>query len=338
MAKQRGAQKVMAQKRGGHKAPACEQRRKPLQKSKVPKLKRGGREALSMDQVVHFYHVLLRDLNCAWAAVMFVLGVLLGERAELLCNVEDAWFTGLDPSQGMLPQCFIKSINKKTKTREIPLNGAFGHLMWTWVTGDPLLGGHEAGVESRTRTQWPHQGQVLFQRRRRRGKQPLGRFLFPGRALGGNDERQWNKPISSRGFFGKFQEAQKLIIKQVQTAREQQQSHPFDGVCLKRVTTHSIKKSAVTLLKTAGTSTAIVAAITGTSARVLDRVYDVPTQKRQREAGQVFQPFIQALMPEGSSDSMPSSGPRTAFCIQCGQELDSAWLFCRFCGQKQPRS
>ena len=36
-------------------------------------------------------------------------------------------------------------------------------------------------MESRTRTQWPHQGQVLFQRRRRTDKQRLGRFLFPGR-------------------------------------------------------------------------------------------------------------------------------------------------------------
>ena len=122
----------MEQKRRGEgEAPAREQCRKPQGKSKVPKVNRGGREALSVEQVVHVYHVLLRDLNCAWAAVMFVLGQLLGERAELLSYIEDTWFTGFDPSHCMLPQCSTHPINKKTKPREIPLDAGFGQILWT---------------------------------------------------------------------------------------------------------------------------------------------------------------------------------------------------------------
>ncbi|CAE7282163.1 unnamed protein product [Symbiodinium sp. CCMP2592] len=111
----------------------------------------GGREALSVEQVIHFYFVLLRDVNCAFAAVMFVLGLMLGERAELLCNMQDTWFAGLDASHGQLPTCTIRSVNKKTKCREVPLESGFGQVMWQWVTGGkPLLGGQEG----EDRTQW----------------------------------------------------------------------------------------------------------------------------------------------------------------------------------------
>ncbi|CAE7790585.1 unnamed protein product [Symbiodinium sp. CCMP2592] len=202
-------------------------------KTKKPKHRRGGREALSVEQVIHFYFVLLRDVNCAFAAVMFVLGLMLGERAELLCNMQDTWFAGLDASHGQLPTCTIRPVNKKTKCREVPLESGFGQVMWQWVTGGkPLLGGQEG----EDRTQWPHQGQMLFQPRRTRriGKQQPGRYLFPGRTLGGNNVRAWRTPITTRGFFGKFQAAQAVIVKQLQQARQEGQRHPFDGIDIKK--------------------------------------------------------------------------------------------------------
>ena len=84
--------------------------------------------------------------------------------------------------------------------------------------------------------------------------------------------------------FGKFQEAQNVLIDQLRVAQEHHSFHQFQDVDVRRVTTHSIQKSAATLLKSSGRSTAVVAVITGTSARVLDTVYNVPTQRRQRQA------------------------------------------------------
>ena len=307
---------------------------------------------MSVEQVVHFYFVLLRDVNCAWAAVMFILGLLLGERSELLCSVQDAWLTGLNPAEGRLPRCFIQQINKKTKEREVPLDAAFGQLMWTWTSEQPLLGGYASTIEPRT--QWPHERQTLFQTARRRtGKQPLGRYLFPGRVLGGHNMRAWTKHVSPRGFFGKFQKAQDVLIEQLRVAQEHHTFHPFHDIDVKRITTHSMKKSAVTLLKSSGCSTAIVAAITGTSARVLDAVYDVPTQRRQRQATSAFQPVLRAMVPEASelasaqvvapkplcsSESLEPDSGSHAYCVRCGHKVASTWLYCRRCGQKQPCS
>ena len=319
----------------GKFAPKPKQCRRQPRRPRAQTKKRGGREALTVDQVIHFYFVLLRDVNSAWAAVMFILGILLGERAELLCHVQDDWFGCMDPSQGILPQCFVRPINKKTKGREVPLDRDFGKLLWTWATGSPLMGGYD-GVGHRS--QWPHPGQVLFQRRLRRfGKQPSGKYLFPGRALGGDNSRAWTKAVTSRGFFSKFQAAQQVIIDEIKKSRSKREPHPFDDVSIKRVTSHSMKKSAVTLMKTAGCSTAIVSAITGTSTRVLDSVYDIATQRRQRQAAAVFQPILQGIhVPERKANTASDHDQACRFCVQCGHQLENSWLFCRFCGQKQP--
>ena len=59
-------------------------------------------------------------------------------------------------------------------------------------------------------------------------------------------------------------------------------SHPFGGFPLDRLGTHSLKRSAVSLMKDTCTSTALCGAIAGTTAKTLDRVYDTPTLKRQQ--------------------------------------------------------
>ena len=63
-------------------------------KRKPEGAKRGGREALSVEQLVHLFFVfllsapvfeflLLRDFNSAWTAVHFLIGVMLSERCDL---------------------------------------------------------------------------------------------------------------------------------------------------------------------------------------------------------------------------------------------------------------
>ena len=65
-----------------------------------------------------------------------------------------------------------------------------------------------------------------------------------------------------------------------------QAAHSFDGVDLDRLGSHSLEKTYVTLFKTAGISTAVVACLTGTSERTIDAVYDIPTTRRQRQAAE----------------------------------------------------
>ena len=324
-------------------------------RKKCQTAERGGREALSMEQIVHLFHVFIKELNCPWAAVQFLIGIMLGERCELLCHIQDSWLVGLDPSTGILPSVRIPAVNKKTKERDVQL--PFAALLWKWITEEPLLGGN---ADDPGRSQWPHVGQKLFgPRTRARCKEPCSNYFFPGRARGGKPMRAFNQHITPRGFFGKFQDAQVILLKQLQDARLKGETHPFQDISIKRVTTHSIKKSAVTLLKSAGFSTSIVSAITGTSVRILESTYDVATQKRQRVALEsTLQPVVASLMEPGSgsiparagdghTQKLPAAGrghtnnfpaAYSVHCVGCGSEIESTWNFCRWCGTKQPLS
>ena len=57
--------------------------------------------------------------------------------------------------------------------------------------------------------------------------------------------------------------------------------HPFDGFKLEKLGTHSFKYTGVSLMKDVSSSTALVGAVAGTSAKTLDRIYDSATIPRQ---------------------------------------------------------
>ena len=245
--------------------------------------RRGGREALSPAQVAHLFTVLAR--KTPWAAVVFLLSVMTGERAEAVCKARDTWFEGLDPADGQLPFLNVPAVNKKTKSHKVPLHKGLSQLLWGWIQA-PLkgTGGH----------QWPHAGQLL-QFGPKQGKKN-GRCLFPGRQLGGRNTRAWQKPVTTRGYYATFPLAQEILRSQLEEARRAGDEHPFQSICLKRVTTHCGKKSAVTMLAEHA-STTIIAEITSTTARVLERVY-------------VCLSFITDVPKTCQSLMLPALGPR----------------------------
>ena len=74
--------------------------------------------------------------------------------------------------------------------------------------------------------------------------------------------------------------------------------------------THSFKRSAVSLMNDTCTSTALCGAIAGTTAKTLDRVYDMPTLKRQQAlVARAFGPVASSLQREEGEAALP---PRAA--------------------------
>ena len=111
--------------------------------------------------------------------------------------------------------------------------------------------------------------------------------------------------------------------------------HPFKDFPLDRLGTHSLKRSSVVLMKDQCTSTALVGAIAGTTAKTLDRVYDAPTWRRQQGlAVKVFTPVATALLP--AAPAAAEEGPLPAkFCAQCGRARgEEQWACCPWCGHK----
>eukprot|EP00971_Amphidinium_carterae_P336976 6473592-Amphidinium_carterae.1 len=134
-----------------------------------------------------------------------------------------------------------------------------------------------------------------------------------------------------------------IITRERAEARKRNEVHVFEGVNLQKTTTHSLKKTAVTLLKDNAISTGIVSAISGTTPAVIDAVYDVPTAKRVRRAmNSTFAPVIaevssSALAQEHSTDNAPEAAAAAAapsFCVQCGHGPNpTSWKFCPRCGE-----
>ena len=103
-------------------------------------------------------------------------------------------------------------------------------------------------------------------------------------------------------------------------------------------------------MKDQRTSTALVGAIAGTTAKTLDRIYDAPTWRRQQGlAAKVFTPVATALLqaaPAAAEEAAPAAaaeeaapaaaeeGPLPAkFCAQCGRaRSDERWACCPWCG------
>ncbi|CAE7408201.1 unnamed protein product [Symbiodinium sp. CCMP2592] len=298
-----------------------------------PAPERGGREALTAEQAVWLFNV-LRQI-APWAAVLFLITIMVGERAAAMCQASARWLRGMDPASSCVASIVIPRVNKKTTPRTVALPREFADLLWCWCNGNPLQGGSPESPQ-----QWPHRGQApLFadRARTRFTKKALdARLLFPGRVIGGHNRRQWCKPITTRGFFGVFQACQEVLRKQRHEARSLGRNHPFEGVSLKKVTTHTCKKTAATLLSEK-TSVAVMSAITGTSSKMLLTTYVRPTADFQRNAmSAAYQPLL-----AGINQRSVDAEPRTENCVRglvhctgCGLKQGSSdWKHCPGCGR-----
>lgn len=242
---------------------------------KAKKPKRSGREALTAEQLGHLLSTLINKVGAPWAAVLCLFQLVLGERADCARRLDAAWLSNLSAGSASLPMVTIPKVNGKTTPRTVPIPAFLATLMSSWMD-QPLPGAHDS--------QWPFPGHDL-QQHVEKGTQ---RLLFPGRQLGGQNIRNWQRPVTERGYLEKLEMACQHIALERAEDRLAGKKHIFENVDLKKVGTHTFKKSCVTLLKDAKVSNAVISAITGTSVRTLEDVYDYPTTKRQREATEVF--------------------------------------------------
>lgn len=236
--------------------------------------------------------------------------LFLGERADAARQLKQGWLRHFEPSSAEPPEIAIPpGLNGKTVSREVCLPACFAHAVHSWMQ-KPLRGGKGH--------HWPFVGQKL---------EEDTDVLFPG--LGAKQQRI-NKPVSERAYLDAINKASKVLVKAREQARNNGATHVYEGVNLLNLGTHTIKKTHVTLLKANGFSTALVSSITGTSPATLERHYDVPTGKRQREALQdVFGPIVESKKAEPSSNE-----PEQLYCGNCGKRVASKWHFCRYCGQE----
>ena len=88
-----------------------------------------------------------------------------------------------------------------------------------------------------------------------------------------------------------------------------------------------MKRAAVVMLKDASGSTAVVSAISGTTAATLDRWYDEPTPARQVRA--MSNAFGQIVQQQGQA-------PELAVCANCGERrMSLRWRICPFFSRRQ---
>ena len=284
--------------------------------------KRGGRECLDANQVAHLFKTFVRR-DEPWVAILMLIQMFCADRADCCRRACRGWFQSLDPQDGQPPTMHIPRVNGKTRARNVPVDEQFAKLLHGWLTVCPLKGPN---------SQWPFEGQET---------NAETAVLFPGRVRGGTNRRDWDTPISRRAFHGKVVAAAGDLIAERAEDRRAGKPHPFDDCDLTKVGTHSFKKTGVTLLKDVCRSTAVVSAISGTSAETLDTVYDVPTAKRQRQAvGDAFSGILDRVTGNPASSSSAASGragdgAAVRFCPHCGQQrADPQWVWCPHCGRK----
>ena len=310
---------------------------------------RGPREAISPEQVGVLYNMLLA-MDTTWPAVLMLVQLFLGDRANCARQARRSWFKNLAPEDGGLPMVEIPAwVTKTKKGRSMPLHEGFARRLYKWMHVQPLRPavGH---------SQWPWPGQEMVCSAQ---NDPV---LFPGCRPGGDNERLWDTPISTRAYFMWVSKAVDELRKQRAWARREGLEHAFVDVDLQLVSTHSMKKSGVTILADSGATWAVVSSLTGTTTKVLATNYDCPSTKRQRRALTALTPVMTSLDPQSSSSDASSSSsqpppmePATAttgqredkaeeeqlpmlqFCPFCGSKcMDQAWKYCPACGNVYP--
>jgi hypothetical protein len=178
-----------------------------------------------------------------------------------------------------------------------PLAPAIAALLHWWMSN---------GLKGPAGNEWPLPGTNL--------DDPAA-YLFPGLTLGGTgpkrNRRIFDKFLSVRGYRDRLKDAAALL----EHERSDDNRHPFGGFPLERLGTHSFKRSAVTLMKDTCASTSLVAAIAGTTAKTLERVYDTPTWKRQTTLViKTFNPLADTLRDQQATGS---EAPSVGCCSQC---------------------
>ena len=187
-----------------------------------------------------------------WVAALTFIQLVLGERADCARSAKRTWFKNLNPLSNGNATVEVPETNGKTQARSIHLPTKIGRVLWSWMHEKPLKGPNGAS--------WPFPGQVC----------EGDVFLFPG--LEGRGKRKWTAPVSERGYLYQLRAATKLLARDRASARATgRDDHVFEDVCLERVGTHSMKKSAVTLLADNGVSTTLVSCLTGTTIPTLQR-------------------------------------------------------------------
>ena len=215
-------------------------------------------------------------------------------------NCRWGWLKGLDPapapSSECIPQISIPKINGKTIKRDITLFTQFACLLQEWSTGKPLLADNGQ--------QWPAKGQPI----------ETDAPLFPG-FLSDGKKHCWQKAVSERAYAEWFRKTA-ASIGRARSAAANGLPHCFQDFPLDRMGTHSMKKTAVTLMAEAlNVPWSVISAITGT-VRMLQSTYDTATLHRQ---GKALHTSYASLFVGGSSPSpSPQEKERVKFCRMCG--------------------
>ena len=303
-----------AAKKGEMKAvPKKPALRKPAAKKSRPKNPRGGREALTVDQLVAFYKALLSN-GPAWTAVLFLMQLMMGDRADCARQCSTSWLCLVSPKPYInIPE----NVNGKTTARKVPIHSDYAKWLFS-LMGSPLQGAKGC---------WPFSGQRLISEANTLRPDIL---LFPGRVRGGHDCRQWSKAITEKAYFDNIISVSKILKQERDNDHANGACHIFDDVDMTRIGTHSLKKSAVTLMRDANVQAKVVGAITGTTPKLVETIYYQATMAKRREAVELtFAPVLQGV---GASEP-PSFADST--CPKCNvAKQDAAWNYCPTCGSE----
>ena len=284
--------------------------------------RRGQREAMEIAQYVAFTKACLAA-GAPWVVALTLLQLVSGERAGCVCHARRGWLRNCDPADNEPATMSIPKVNGKTTPRDIPIAPAVASLLHTWQT---------QGLQGAHGSRWPFAGQNV---------DDPNAYLFPSLHTGGAcPSRDWSKPVTVRGYRKRLRDAAEMVRgerfrKLRLRSKGSISEHPFKDFPLDRLGTHSLKRSSVVLMKDQCTSTALVGAIAGTTAKTLDRIYDAPTWRRQQGlAVKVFTPVATALLP--AAPAAAEEGPLPAkFCAHCGRaRSDEQWACCPWCGYK----
>ena len=135
-----------------------------------------------------------------WAAVLFLLGLVLGERVDAARQCRLSWFRGLDQADGALPTISIPRCNGKTRARQ--------DMPACWLREAPAW--LDSGCVPRKVTV-ASSGRTWTSPRQQPPASVYLALLFPGRQLGGTNKRNVTAAISPKAFWNCFKAAQKIL-------------------------------------------------------------------------------------------------------------------------------
>ena len=240
-----------------------------------------------------------------WLTILIFCQIICGERADCARRLQVGWLQDLSPDDPAPP-------------RTIWLAQEHAQQIHGWLFKQPLQNKSQ---------QWPHADLDLS---------IPETHLFPGwtQKPGQLQQLDSSKAISERSYL----KALKTAGSHIAAERHQQQArveHVFDGFDFKRLGTHSFKRTAVSLLKDMCLSTSIVSAVTGTSAKTLDKYYDEPTASRQRKAtGNAFSSLFGENQQRQPAQVSKQNIVAVRFCTTCGTRREQeTWMYCPNCGQ-----